>query len=234
MKMMIVKKFEEFINEQLWSKGIERSKNSNPRKEDGIKVKTCFGDDIFLHDDNWDYNIFLKILFDYNTNNFYHLQHISKYSQKEQKYIHNNEISYIQVINNDIVADFLVYSFVEDDLYNYSDETVDEHDYLAIINYFVSQLKLTPLYFNENENFTFEILDVFNDNDLYDKFNDNFSPIFENFEEYKKDLKFKFGNKLDVSIEDEDEPVIYTDITFDNYQIMNEIIKFTKDYFLKL
>ena len=59
----MIKKFNEFIKESIWSDMQDRGTGDVNKKEDGVKVHTCIDEDVFLINPNCDYDGLIKALF---------------------------------------------------------------------------------------------------------------------------------------------------------------------------
>ena len=234
---MRIKRFEEFVSEGLWNKGLNRNKSGIVRKEEGTKVKTFLGTDVVLYNTNWDYNEFIKELFDYDNRKFYELHYDGSYDINKKEKVKNEEFDYIYYVNEKQGLVLNIYSYddeeIQKDLEIYGDD-INKHDYINAIQVFLNALRETSITEdNRNDSMVFVLLDFMDDNDIYNKYDEDYEPM-----KYRDDFYKKFIDKFHCNtlknIGSYEEPIIVVDITFDNYEHLKEMQKYTKNYFLNL
>lgn len=141
----MVKKFEEFINEGILSKTLNRSKNGEIRKEDGQKVMTSLGVEIVLHNPDCNYEEIITNLFDGSVDDWgFDFTELDIFSNDEKINIRNGEIPYSQLLNKYLVVAYPTYEDAKEN------ELIDEYevskdDYISIINGVTQLLKTTDI-----------------------------------------------------------------------------------------
>lgn len=150
--MGVIKKFNEFINESIWSDMQDRSAGEVRRKEDGVKVHTCIDVDIYLKNtsDSY-YDDLIKEILNYNDSYVdYKVGILSvrdkAYSTEEMKNMRAFEAPYAYLIYDGIhgtslVAEFWTYDEMKDfDLDDFEDRICEE-DYISICKGIATKLK---------------------------------------------------------------------------------------------
>ena len=132
---MKIKTFEEFISEGLWNKGLNRTKNNEVRKEEGKKVKTSIGTEIFIRNTDCDYEQLIKDILDSPSDEFGpDFEYIGNINKKETKQkIINGEFEDAFMIDKYLYVEFTSYEDMVDNDYLDPDE-FSEKDYNSIIN----------------------------------------------------------------------------------------------------
>lgn len=130
----MVKKFNEFIEEGFLSKTLGRASSGERRKEEGTKVKTSIGVDIFLENPNYNYKSMIRDILDYGEDTLgVDVYSIGVYQYGEQKKIRAGEDPYVKLLKDDFVAGFDSYETLIDE--GIIDEMeISEKDYLSIVN----------------------------------------------------------------------------------------------------
>ena len=150
--MGVIKKFNEFINESIWSDMQDRSAGETRRKEDGVKVHTCIDVDIYQKYTSDSYcDDLIKEILNYNDSHVDYRVGIlnvryKKYSPEEMKNIRTFEAPYAYLIYDGIhgtslVAEFWTYDEMKDfDLDDFEDRICEE-DYISICKGIATKLK---------------------------------------------------------------------------------------------
>ena len=143
---MIVRKFDEFINEGLWSKTLNRGRTGEFRREEARKVMTKLGVEVTLHNPNFDYDELIEYMLDAGEGDMaIDISSLGSYEginggRKIIADIKKGVDPYRHLLDGHYVASFDSYDdIIEDDMYDM--DGFDEHDYLEIIRAIVEVLK---------------------------------------------------------------------------------------------
>ena len=145
----MILKFEEYINEGLWSKGVERSQTGELRKGDGKRVKSPWGFEMVLHNPNFNFVNLMKEILD-NTEDdpmgisMDSIGNWENYNNGRErlKKIKQGEDPYAYMVDNNYIASFNSYEeAVDEDMYDFDGEGIDEHDYIEVLKAIVDKLK---------------------------------------------------------------------------------------------
>ena len=149
--MSVIKKFNEFINESIWSDMQDRSAGEVGRKEDGVKVHTCIDVDIYLQNTNFNYDDLIKEILNYNDSYVdYKVGILSvrdkKYYPEEMKNMRAFEAPYAYLIydgryKSSLVAEFWTYDEMKDFKLDNFEDRICEEDYIAICKGIATKLK---------------------------------------------------------------------------------------------
>ena len=150
--MGVIKKFNEFINESIWSDMQDRSAGETRRKEDGVKVHTCIDVDIYQKYTSDSYcDDLIKEILNYNDSYVDYRVGIlnvrdKAYSTEKMKNMRAFEAPYAYLIYDGIhgtslVAEFWTYDEMKDfDLDDFEDRVCEE-DYISICKGIATKLK---------------------------------------------------------------------------------------------
>ena len=138
----MIKKFEDYIKEGLWSKGIERSKSGDLRGEQGKKVMTSLGVEIVLHNTNYDYEQLIKDIINEHPDDPFGIDfdYIGNFKESQQRALLKDEQTYGKLIDKSTVACFDSYEALAEDT-DAVDDGLLEDDYINIINGITDALK---------------------------------------------------------------------------------------------
>ena len=150
--MGVIKKFNEFINESIWSDMQDRSAGEVRRKEDGVKVHTCIDVDIYLKNtsDSY-YDDLIKEILNYNDSYVDYRVGIlnvrdKAYSTEEMKNMRAFEAPYVYLIydgryGTSLVAEFYTYDEMKDFKLDNFEDRICEEDYISICKGIATKLK---------------------------------------------------------------------------------------------
>ena len=152
--MGVIKKFNEFINESIWSDMQDRSAGKTRRKEDVVKVHTCIDVDIYIKNTSDSYSYYdnlIKEILNYNDSYVDYKVGIlnvrdKAYSPEEMKNMRAFEAPYSYLIYDGIhgtslIAEFYTYDKMKDfELSNFEDRICKE-DYISICKGIATKLK---------------------------------------------------------------------------------------------
>lgn len=150
--MSVIKKFNEFINESIWSDIQDRSAGEVGRKEDGVKVHTCIDVDIYLKStSDFHYDELIKEILSYNDSYVEYKVGIlsvrdKAYSPEEMKNMRAFEAPYSYLIydgryGTSLVAEFLTYDEMKDFGPDDFEDRICEEDYISICKGIATKLK---------------------------------------------------------------------------------------------
>ena len=144
--------FKTYIGESTWGDMVRRAEGDQIRQEDGKKVHTCLGVDIYLKNasDSY-YDEFIKEILDYNNRYVDYRVNIlntrdKEYSWEEMKNIRAFEAPYTYLIydgghGTDLIAEFWTYDEMKDfDLDDFEDRVIED-DYISICRGIATKLK---------------------------------------------------------------------------------------------
>lgn len=237
---MEILKFNDFISEQLWSKGIKRSQAGTLRKEDGIKVKTDLGIEIIIRNTDCDYNQLIMDIMDSvegeygpSFDSFNNIQDDNDY----KKSILDGTCKFSFVIRDNphdrLIVTFEEYNYMVDYDYINPDE-FSEDDYYSIIKGIAEALKTVNIertnkgrYVSE---YAFLLMDESNVYDFECNLSENTVEIyFDDFKDYFEDtfpdvdLEFwsynNYANNIGLKI------------NYNSLKQFNECKKFIDDYY---
>ena len=222
---MMVKKFEDWISEGLWSKGIERSKTGDVRMENGRKVKSSVGD-ILIRNNSTDYENIIKVLLDHiNTPNGHGLE--LTFINYQPSFDYDNP--YTQRVNDDLVAMYTEY----DNLIEYSEfepDELSEEDYISIITTITDRLKqlniVEKVFKLTKGKVKYEIYMPILSEDEYEKVMKYWTNT--TIEKFQFVLMDEFSDDIRIHLEDK---LFGLKLNYESLKNYDEIISFTKEYF---
>ena len=135
----MVLKFNEFIEEGFMTRSLNRNKDNERRKGDGVKVHTSIGVDIFLENPGCYYKKYIRDILDYGEDPMGVLV-TSVNSHSNPRKIEKGEIPYLYMLDDDFVAGFDSYEDVIDSG-EIEEGEISEKDYKSIIEGIVEALK---------------------------------------------------------------------------------------------
>ena len=219
-----VLKFEEYVNEGLWSSGMKRAENDEIRRENGVKVNTSIGT-LVLVNKEWDYKLLIMDMIEsaqYGT--WFHVNEIDDYNSDEIRNIQKGSLDYVHMLNNNLVISFESYDEVFDgDLEEYGDN-ISEEDYITICKAVAATLSEKPLMTTE-KNWDPDHKEIY-----FIMYNTDDTEKIISPEGLVDALKIKTNNSEVEVYMDDDTTMVGVVVDWDNYDKYNEIKKFTDEF----
>ena len=233
---MRVKKFDEYIKEGLWSKGVDRSKTGDIRGEQGKKVHTSIGVDIIIQDQSCDYEYFIKELLNNINESPFGL--VITFVQNNVKTKKEMIPSYSYILNDEVIIKFNTYDhlIVSTEI---DEDDISEHDYISIISGIAERLKqinlIERVYSKRNGIFIYDeyiplltkkqveqIMKYRNDGEEKDYWEDSF------LEGFQDNLMREFDADVNIYLED---GMTEMKLNYSSLSQYDKIMTYTKDYF---
>ena len=231
----MVKKYSDFINEGFMTRSLDRNKNNELRKEDGIKVTNQYGVDIVIKDSNCDYKNITKLIcnsghwgdFRYEVSNLHSSKNRLQYDAIKQ-----DKCDYKFLISDVDVIEYPEYDDIAES--TPTKLNLNEDDYKSILRGIVEALRKTKFIISNGQIY-FTLVNERDSLKIQKRLRDD--DELEYGEYILDDFKDKFIDKCPKSIridfKEWGKPTPCIGVRFISFTLKNyeKLLNFTKKFF---